>query len=196
MTTAVVAAVAGGRDDGDTEVDEPLGRLGQRIHVVRLGDRRANRQVDDADVVTVLVVIRGHPVERRDDIGDRAVAIAIENLENGQRRARRDAGVLAARILAVPRENAGHVRAVAEIVVRHLVSVDEVHESVDALGAGDRIDESVDVDRTAIVARRVVAHSVPSLRAMKAAIAASTAGSATLTGNDVAPDADDLGVDG
>jgi hypothetical protein len=68
---------------GDAEIDEPLGRERQRIDVVRLGDRRANRQVDDADVVPVLVVIRGHPVERRDDVGDRTVAVAIENLENG-----------------------------------------------------------------------------------------------------------------
>src|SRR5207344_2175605 len=75
-----------------------------------------NRQVDDADVVPILVVIPGHPIERRDDVGDRTVAVAIENLENGQRRTGRDAGVLAARILAVARENAGDVRAVAEIV--------------------------------------------------------------------------------
>ncbi len=47
----LLAEVARGRDDDDAGVDGALGRQRQRIGLVGLGDARANRQVDDADVV-------------------------------------------------------------------------------------------------------------------------------------------------
>ena len=64
-------------------------------------------------------------------------------LSNDQRRAGRDAGVLAARIFAVAREDAGHVRAMAEIV-----------EPRQARDDGGEIFEERDVLEIVVIERR------------------------------------------
>ena len=74
LAVSVLAEVAGGGDDDDAGVDGALGGERQRVGLERLGDRRADRQVDDADVVGALV--RDRPVERRDDVADDAAARA------------------------------------------------------------------------------------------------------------------------
>ena len=74
-------------------------------------------------------------VERRDDVADVAVAVAVEHLEDDQARARRDAAARAIRIVAVAGDDPGDVRAVAVVVVRERLEVDEVHEMDDAIGA-------------------------------------------------------------
>ena len=112
---AFLPEVAGGGDDDDAGVDRALGGEGQRIGVVGLGDARAHRQVDDADVVRALV--RDRPLERRDDVADDAAAVRVEHLQADEVRRRRDAGVRAARVVAVAGDDAGDVRAVAVVVV-------------------------------------------------------------------------------
>ena len=64
----------------------PLGRERQRVGVVGLGDRRAHREVDDADVVGRAV--RDRPVERGDHVADDAAAVAVEHLQANQVRVR------------------------------------------------------------------------------------------------------------
>ena len=85
----VLPEVAGRRHDDDARVDHALGRERQRVGDVRLGDRRANREVDDADVVGGPV--RDDPVERRDHVADVAAAAIVEDLQADQVRRRGDA---------------------------------------------------------------------------------------------------------
>ena len=89
----VLAEVAGRGHDDDARVDDALGRERQRVGLVRLRDRRANREVDDADVVGVAV--RDDPVERRDDVADVAAAMIVEDLQADQVRRRGHAGARA-----------------------------------------------------------------------------------------------------
>ena len=79
-----------------------------------------DRQVDDADVV-------GRPlsdrvVDRGDDVADVAVALGVEHLQADQVGAGRDAGAGARGVVAVAGDDAGDVRAVAEVVVRRVPS--------------------------------------------------------------------------
>ena len=93
--------------------------------------RGAEREVDDADVERVLVGDR--VVDRRDDGADRAVALRVERLQRDDVRARRDRVAGAVGVEAVAGDDAGDVRAVAPVVVRLRVAVDEIHEVRDAL---------------------------------------------------------------
>ena len=129
----VLAEVAGGADHHDAGVDDALGREGQRVGPGRFVNRRAHRHVDDADVVGS--VVGEDPVQRGDDVADRAVAVAVEHLQRNQVRLGRRAAFLAVRIVAVARDDAGDVRAVPVVVVRRGVPVDEVDELHHALVA-------------------------------------------------------------
>ena len=131
LTGGVLALVAGSGDDHHSGVDDALGRERQRVGPVRLAHRRADRHVHDADVV--LSVMREHPVERRDDVADRALAVGVENLEGDDARVGRDAGLLAVGIVSVAGDDARHVRAVAVVVVRSRLAVHEIDELGDAL---------------------------------------------------------------
>ena len=88
------AAVAGRRDDDDAAEVRRLDGCVERIGAVGLGLGRAQRQVDDADVVVVLVVDRElQPVDR---VEDRRVPGVVAGLDGDQVAPRRDADVLAA----------------------------------------------------------------------------------------------------
>ena len=100
-----------------------------------LGDARAHRQVDDADVVRHAV--GDGPVEGRDDVADDAAAVLVEHLQADQVRRRRDARVRAVRVVAVAGDDAGDVRPVAVVVVGLRQTVDEVDEAGHALAADD-----------------------------------------------------------
>ena len=85
--------------------------------------------------------LREHPVERRDGVADRAAAVGVEDLQRDQRRIGRHAGMTAERIMAVARDDAGHVRPVALVVVGSRAAVDEVDEGGNpliAVGIHDR----------------------------------------------------------
>ena len=67
------ALVAGGDDDDDAAVPGRLDRRVERVGLVGLGDRRAQRQVDDADVVVGLVV--DDELQAVDHVEDAGVAV-------------------------------------------------------------------------------------------------------------------------
>ena len=141
----VLAKVAGRRDDYDAALRQATGGQRQRIDPVRLGDGRANRKIDDADVVGARV--GGYPVQRGDDRADRSLALGVEHLQRHQRRVRRHPGLAAVRVESVAEDDAGDVRTVAVIVVGHRLPVDEVDELRDAL-VGVRITRPVRRDRS------------------------------------------------
>ena len=141
--------VAGGGDDDDAGVDRALGREGQRIGFIRLGDACAHRQVDDADVVRHAV--GDGPLEGGDDVADDAAAVLIEHLQADQVRRRRDARVRAVRVVAVAGDDAGDVRPVAVVVVGLQAIVDEVDKARHALAV-----DHPDVARVALIAQVVV----------------------------------------
>ena len=105
----------------------------------------------------------------RDDVVDcgnhaarRARAVLIEHFENDEVRARRDALKHVARLLAAARDEAGDVRAVAEVVVRQGLAADVVlpldDAAVEVVAEHDaRIDDR-DADAAAVdgVGRQVV----------------------------------------
>ena len=129
----VLAEVAGGRDDDDAGVDHALGGERQRVGPGRLVNRRADRHVDDADVVRR--VIREHPIERRDDVADGPVAGVVEDAQRDDAGVWRGAGLEAARIEAVAGDDAGDVRAVAVSIVRRHAAVHKVDERLNPLVA-------------------------------------------------------------
>ncbi len=129
----VLPEVTRSRDDGDALVGDLLRGQRQRVGPVRLVDAGADRHVHDLDVVGPGV--DDHPVQRRDDVADAAAAGGIQHLERNQRRARRDARLVAVRVVAVAEDDAGDVRTVTIVVVWQRPSVDEVHELGDALVA-------------------------------------------------------------
>ena len=126
LAVRLLAKVAGGRDNDDAGVDRALGGQRQRIGQVRLGHLRANREVDDADVVRDAV--RNRPLEGSNDVADDAAAILIEHLQADDVGRRSDAGAGAVRVIAVAGDDARHVRAMPVVVVRRRQSVDEVDE--------------------------------------------------------------------
>ena len=100
----------------------PLDRLAQRIVPERLQHRRAERQVDDPDVVLLLVVDR--PVDRLDHVAHRPGPIVAERPQVDEIRAVGDAArARCARRLA--RDDRRDVRPVAVAV--HAVAAGEVH---------------------------------------------------------------------
>ncbi len=133
LASGVLADVARGRDHHDARVGDALGGERQRVGPIGLADGRAHREVDDADVV--LLVMREHPVERRDRVADRAAALGVENLERDQCGIGRYPCMTTERIMAVSRDDAGDVRPMALVVVRGGGAVDEIDERGDALVA-------------------------------------------------------------
>ena len=107
----------------------------QRVRPVRLGHPRANRQIDDPDVVRQ-AILHG-PLERRDDIADDAHPVLVENLEADEMRGGRDASLSTVRVVTVAGDDSGDVRSVAVVVVRLDAAVDEVHERAHALTTND-----------------------------------------------------------
>ena len=112
----VLTDVAGRGHHHDAGVHGPLGRLRQRVGVVRLVDARAHRQIDHPDT-------QGRPVgdrvvDRVDHAADETEAVIVQHLERDEVRPRGNAGAPPVRVVAVAGDDAGHVRAVAEPVVR------------------------------------------------------------------------------
>ena len=111
------AAVAGGGDDEDAVEVGRLDRGVERVGPVGLGDRRRQREVDDADVELVLVV--DGELQAVDRVEDRPAALVVGRLDRDQVRARGDADVLApgrvadVAAAAVAGDDARDVRAVA-----------------------------------------------------------------------------------
>src|SRR5688572_17733935 len=116
---AVETQVARSRDDDDAGFGRATSGQRQRIVPVRLEDTRGDREVDDPNVVGV--PDRDRVVDRRDDIADVALTIAVEDLEAEELRAWGDADAASAGIVSAARDDAGHVRAVAVVIRLHLV---------------------------------------------------------------------------
>ena len=85
--------------------------------------------------------VRHRVVDRLDGGADRAAAGSVEHLQRQQARAWRDAGIGAGRIGAIAADDAGHVRAVTEVVIGRRASVDEVDRADEprarVVGAGE-----------------------------------------------------------
>ena len=111
-------AVAGRRHDDEAAADRLLHREIQRIGPVRLDDRVADREVDDADAIQAAVL--EDPFDRRDHVAGPADARVVQHLERHDIRTGRDAGVLPARRPAVPGHHPRDVRPVAVAVVNAL----------------------------------------------------------------------------
>ncbi len=141
--------VASRGDDNDAGIDGALGGESQGIGFVGLGDARAHRQVDDANVVRHAVC--DGPFERGDDVADDAAAMLIEHLQADQVRRGRDARVRAVGVVAVAGDDSRDVRAVAVVVVGLQLVVDEVDEGRHALPGDD-----TDARRVARVGQVVV----------------------------------------
>ena len=144
-----LAEVARRGDDHDAGIDRTLGGECQRIGLVRLGDARAHREVDDADVVRHAVGDR--PLEGGDDVADDAGAVLIEHLQADDVRRRRHAGMRAVGIVAVAGDDPRDVRPVPVVVVGGRQPLDEVDEARDALTVDD-----ADRARRALVGEVVV----------------------------------------
>ena len=154
------AVVAGRHDDDQAGLHRARDRAAQRVGGGRLGDRVAERQVDDADVVAPRVGNR--PVDAGDDVARVARAVAAEHAHVDEVHTRRAAARVRRRH---PRgcgrasaDDARDVRAVPERIARdgRLVR-DEVDPRDDAPGerrmVGDaRIDDG-DADAAARDAR-------------------------------------------
>ncbi len=125
--------VAGSGDNDDAGVHRVPGGKRQGIGEKGLRDGRADRQIDDPDVVGR--AIRYRPFERRNDAADRPLALIVEHLEADHLRRGGDAGAEAARVVPVARDDSGDVRAVAVVVVGRVTAVDEVDECRYALAA-------------------------------------------------------------
>src|SRR5262245_18255222 len=134
-------------------------REGQRIVGAGLVDAGRDRHVADADVERGFV--RLDVLHRRDGVADASRAGCIEDLQDDEMRAGRDTRPSSVGIVAVARDDARDVRAVAVVVVRSCLASDEIHEAVDPLrGAGGvrevvvprrdaRVDDG-DADATAV----------------------------------------------
>ena len=83
------SVVSRGRDNDDAGGVRAADRLAQRIGRAGFGDRVAERQVDDADVVVGAVSDR--PVDAGDHVAREAAAIAAEHANVDQLRAGCDA---------------------------------------------------------------------------------------------------------
>ena len=106
------AVIAGRRDDDEAGLDRALDRLANRVVLVALRRRRAQRQVHDADAE--LLAEPDREVDRLDDVGRFALAVRIEHLQVDQVRGRRHAGIGAVDCVleTARRDDAGDVRAV------------------------------------------------------------------------------------
>ena len=82
--------------------------------------------------------MRDDIIECGDDIADSAVTSSVEHLQHGETGAGGDARAGAARVEAVARDDPGDMRAVAVVVVWRRMTVDKIHELVDALRARGR----------------------------------------------------------
>ncbi len=131
---AVPARVSGRADDHDPGVPQLLDRLHQRIDVRRLVDGMAERQVEDADAVRVLVL--EHPLQPGEHARGAALPEAVEDADRDQARLRGDAGESAIlRVRAVAHQDAGHVRSVP-------VGIDAARGREAGIVAPDQVDGS------------------------------------------------------
>ena len=134
-------------------------------------------------------LVGDRPLEGRDDVADDAAAVLIEDLQADEVRRRRDARVRADRVPAVAGDDAGDVRAVAVVVVRLRLVVDEVDEARHALAvdhlhlgraaavgqvvvpAGDARVDDRDADAGAVVAPLLRAARAPTETAVRLIVA-------------------------
>ena len=123
--------IAGRGDDRDPRLHCALHRLAHRIVAIGLQHRRAQRQVDHANLV--LMLVRNRPVDRLNHIARHARPIVPQHAEVHELRARRDAPIRLrlGEHAALAGHDARHVRAVPEAV--HAVAADEVPGRDDAV---------------------------------------------------------------
>ena len=109
-----VTDVAGGRYHEDAAEPEELGCRTQGVHLVALGHRRGQGEVDHSDVEGVLVVV--DKLQAGHNVGQGGVPLLVGHLHVEQVSTRGDADVLAFHQVAVAADDAGDVGAVAEAV--------------------------------------------------------------------------------
>jgi hypothetical protein len=119
---SVAAFIAGGDYHHDSALASRFHRLAQRILRAALENGTAQRQIDHANVVLSLEL--NGLLDGRDHHTVVAGAVLIQNAQIQNVRMGRDAferteGALLIGRTAVPRDDAGHVRSMAEIVVEH-----------------------------------------------------------------------------
>ena len=85
--SALVSGVPGGGDNDDPLPPRLFDGEGKRVGVGRLQRVGAVGQVEDTDIHSVVVLVRHHPVDGGDDLGDVSAAVGGGHLE------RDDAGV-------------------------------------------------------------------------------------------------------
>ena len=112
---AVAAVVAGGADDHQAGIPDSLDGLDQRIGLIALFDRLAQRKVDDTDVVICGVV--EDPVESSEDVGAQASTQLIEHANRNDSGTWSRSLVGAGRQCPVTTEDAGNMGAVSERIV-------------------------------------------------------------------------------
>ena len=86
----LLALVAGGDDHDDPGLPGLLDRVGEQVALVA-ARRRAEGEVEDADVQPVVVAVRDDPADRGDDRAERRRAVGAGGLDVDQARARGDA---------------------------------------------------------------------------------------------------------
>ena len=142
----VPPAVAGGGHDGNAAVHQRLGGQRQRVRVVRLGHRGADRQVHHADPVARAVFV--DPIEGSQHVADRPLTLLVQHFERHERDARRHARVLPGRQGAGAAEDAGHGGAVPVLVGGHGPATDEIdggaHARIGDVGVRIRGDAGID----------------------------------------------------
>ena len=117
------AAVPGGAHDGEPGGPCARDRVRERIGSERLHGRVAQGHVDDADIVTVLVL--DHPVDPVDDVAGKALTLVVENANRDQVHSRSHTTNRAG--LARASDGPGDVRSVAKAVDTPVVRLGEVH---------------------------------------------------------------------
>ena len=111
--------------DDDPGADRTLHSLAQRIQPPRLHYGRAQREVDDADVV--LEPIRNHPVDAGDHVAGPPLALRVQHSDIDKHRARRDADTVGLGRIPVGGNDARDVRAVAELVLPVCLLLGEIN---------------------------------------------------------------------
>src|SRR4029450_11374152 len=111
LAVRVLAEVPSRRHDDEADFHRAPGRERQRIGLVRLEHRGANRQVDDSKVEAG--AIRDREVDGADDIADRAASLVVEHLQDQELGPGRDTRIRAGAVVAVAGDDGGDGGAVA-----------------------------------------------------------------------------------
>ena len=138
-------------------VPELLDRPRQHVGAVVLR-HDAEREVDDADVVAVAIVVAADPVQRREHAGEIGAAVGTGDLEAHHARRRCDAREARGRV--APGDQAREVRAMAERVEVAQVAVAALGREVRAVDQAARLGQATDRDDARVDQRDVDAAAV------------------------------------